>query len=41
MVNPLLISPPPPPWGAYLFQTHLGGSLIETGGLFERGAHLI
>ena len=40
MVNPLLISPPPP-GGAYLFQTHLGGSLIETGGLFERGAHLI
>ena len=23
--------------GAYLFQAHLRGGLIETGGLFERG----
>ena len=26
-----------PPRGAYLFQTHLRGDLIETGHLFERG----
>ena len=32
-VNPLL-SPPSP--GAYLFQAHLRGSLIETGGIFKR-----
>jgi len=31
-VNPLLS-----PWGAYLFQAHLSGVLIETGGLFEVG----
>ena len=31
-VNPLLS-----PLGAYLFQAHLRGGLIETGGLFERG----
>ena len=31
-VNPLLA----PPRGAYLFQAHLRGGLIETGGLFER-----
>ena len=37
-VNPLLS---PPRGGAYLFQTHLRGGLIETGGLFERGAYLI
>ena len=30
-VNPLL-SPP----GGYLFQAHLRGGLIETGGIFER-----
>ena len=27
----------PPPPGAYLFQAHLRGGLIETWGLFERG----
>ena len=36
-----LLSPPPPGWRAYLFQTHLGvgggGGLIETGDLFEQG----
>ena len=32
-VNPLL-SPP----GAYLFQAHLRGCLIETGGLKEEGS---
>ena len=31
-VNPLLS-----PRGAYLFQAHLRGGLIETGGLFKRG----
>ena len=34
-VNPLLS-----PKGAYLFQAHLRGGLIETGGLFERGGGL-
>ena len=29
-------TPPPPPVGTYLFRAHLtGGSLIETGGLFN------
>ena len=28
---------PPSGGGAYLFQTHLTGGLIEMGGLFERG----
>ena len=31
-INPLLS---PPRGGAYLFQTHLRGGLIETGGLFN------
>ena len=34
-INPVLS--PPPPQGAYLFQTHLRRGLIETRGLFERG----
>ena len=29
-----------PPGGAYLFQAHLRGGLIETGSLFERGGGL-
>ena len=32
---------PPQEGGAYLFQTHLTGGLIEMGGLFERGGGLI
>ena len=31
------IKPPRGGGGAYLFQTHLTGGLIEMGGLFERG----
>ena len=34
-VNPLLN-----PLGAYLFQAHLRGGLIETEGLFKRGGDL-